>query len=71
LGCATRRWHTNDEIAKAASVARRTAENHTKRFVELGLAEVEATWPSRRFRAKKGNRDYVARLVRAKELFGL
>jgi hypothetical protein len=67
-------WHTNEEIAQATSVARRTVANHTKRFVELGLAEVAVTWPSRRFRAKKGsreNRDYVARLAQAKELHGL
>jgi hypothetical protein len=52
-------------------VARRTAAHHTKRFVDIGLADVELTWPARRFRAKKGNRDYVARLTRARELFGL
>ena len=69
------KWMTNSELAKAARVAERTATNHTRRLVSLGLLDMAELFPGHRFRisdkADKRNSGYFRRLQRAKGVFGL
>lgn len=68
-------WVTNKEIAEHANVSERTARQKTKKLVELGLLNVESTFPGYRYQlsefARNRNHAYVIRLYKAKEALGL
>jgi hypothetical protein len=68
-------WLTNREISAAASVAERTARQHTLRLVKLGLIDQVQVFPGHRYKwsSKAGNRNaaYERRLQTAIEVFGL
>ena len=70
-------WLSNVEIAKAANVSVRTAQNRMKQYVDLGLVRFEDCADSSggpRFRwNSNGNVDasYVERLGKAAEALGL
>ena len=68
-------WYTNLEIAALSGVAHRTARLHTARLATAGVLTQEQTFPGYRFRlaAKptKPAQDYVTRLARAAQVFGL
>ena len=68
-------WKTSREIAKAASVAERTARQHCLRLVHLGIVDQAEVFPAHRYRisekAKKRNISYVQRLEQACAVFNL
>jgi hypothetical protein len=65
-------WMTNNEIAKTARVAPRTARAITKKFVELGVLDLAEVFSAQRYRmsplAEKRNRGYLTRLQQAAEV---
>jgi predicted ArsR family transcriptional regulator len=68
-------WVTNREIAKSASVAERTARQHTLNLVKLGVLDLAEVFPAHKYRlsekASKRNAAYVNRLESAREVFAL
>ena len=69
------RWHTNGDLADAAEISQRTARAHTARLAEIGVVEVERVFPGNRYRLVKRPageaRDYLDRVDKAREVFGL
>jgi predicted DNA-binding transcriptional regulator len=64
---------SNREIAKAVKVAERTAQSHTKHFVEAGICEVSKVHGGYRFRTvepDKPNAHYAQCLADAAEVLG-
>ena len=68
-------WYSNLEIADLSGVAHRTARLHTAKLAKAGVLDQEQVFPGYRFRlaAKptKPAQDYVTRLARAAQVFGL
>ena len=66
-------WLTNNEIAVGAEVAPRTARQHTRALVDMGVFDQAAVFPGHRYQLAKNpkGRSYIARLERAAEAFGL
>jgi len=68
-------WLTNDEIAKGANVALRTARSHSKALSDLGLFDRAEIFPAHRFKmsdkAAARNQGYLQRLQQAAEVVGL
>lgn len=58
----------------ALARGKRTARQHTRRLVDLGVLDMAEVFPAHRFRlsakADKRKRAYLARLERACEVFG-
>jgi hypothetical protein len=70
-----REWLTNEDIAKGAGVAPRTARQHTRGLVGLGILDQAEVFPAHRFKisakADTRNKAYMLRLERASEVFNL
>jgi DNA-binding IclR family transcriptional regulator len=69
---AGQRWMTNKDIAQGAGVAPRTARQHTKALVNLGIFDQAEVFPSHAYRlsdkAKQRNTAYLLRLQKAEEV---
>jgi len=69
------KWVTNKELASTSSIAGRTARSFTKKWVDLGIADVAAVAPGHRYRfsdmADSRNRTYLSRLENAITIFEL
>lgn len=70
---ASKRWMTNNEIATAAKVAPRTARQHTRILVSLGIFDQAEIFPNHAYRlspkAKQRNAGYLLRIEKAQEVF--
>jgi hypothetical protein len=68
-----KQWFTNNEVAAAAKVARRTARHHTARLVKIGVLECAEVFGGYRFRwsPKAGHAALIAQLKRAASVYGL
>jgi hypothetical protein len=69
------RWHTNRALADSAEVSERTARAHTARLAKIGVVEVERVFPGNRCRLvtqpAEEAKDYLVRVDKAREVFGL
>lgn len=71
------KWLTNQGIAEmlTGSVAIRTVRLHTLRLVKLGILDLAEVFPAHRFKASikahRRNLNYVTRLKKALEVFGM
>lgn len=61
-----REWHTIREIAKHTGAARRTVDEHLRRWARFGMAEMAAVYPGYRYRLNvelgEEAQEYVGRL---------
>lgn len=68
-------WFTNGQIAKAASVAPRTARAHSLRLVNLGMVDEATVFPGHRYRwsghAQHRNAAFLRRVEAAEGVFGV
>jgi hypothetical protein len=73
LKAAAGEWRTSREIGKTAKVAARTVRLHMKRMVELRMVDKVELFPGYHYRlsskAEHRNKDYIARLEAASEIF--
>lgn len=67
-------WVGIKDIVIATNSARKTVDNHCRRFVKLGVFDLAEVWPGHRFRvaetAEKRNAAIMERLRKAREVFG-
>jgi len=72
---ASEEWLTANQLAEKARVAPRTARQHAKRLVDLGILDMAEVFPGHRYKfneiAEKRNKAYMLRLERAIEALGL
>lgn len=68
------RWVSLKEIVAGTASARKTADVHCRRFVNLGVFDRAEVWPGHRYRlsemAEKRNAAIIERLRKAREAFG-
>jgi len=70
---ASSKWMTNKELAATSNIADRTARSFTKKWVDLGIADLAEVSPGHRYRysgmADRRNKAYLSRLIAALEIF--
>lgn len=68
-------WLSNFKVTSETGLYARTVSKHIKRFHQRGLLELVTAFPCYQYRWKKdgeeANKDYIAQLERAQEIFGL
>jgi len=68
-----KRWITAKEIATLTGIAPRTARQHVKNLVALGIFDQAEVFPQHAYRlsdkAKQRNAGYLLRLEKAQEVF--
>ena len=66
-------WMTNKQLAEQARIGQRTARAYTKKWTELGIADIAEVFPGHRYRlselADKRNAAYMKRLDAAASVF--
>lgn len=67
-------WKTSKEVARETGVSDRTARNHLRRFVAIGIAEVFVVFRGYRYREPTyltiHAKDYINKLVSASNVLG-
>jgi hypothetical protein len=68
------RWVSLKDIVAGTAAARKTADVHCRRFVNLGIFDLAEVWPGHRYRlselAEKRKAAIIERMRKAREAFG-